>query len=94
MLEIQRAGQFKVRQEIILRNTDGDPFLILCFKVHAFLMYVRITEGGPIILGFRFTQNSYFGTSYREGTISSYTAFSDPLKNFIMVLRRVDHFLY
>ena len=57
-------------------------------------MYVRITEGGPIILGFRFTQNSYFGTSYREGTFSSYTAFSDPLKNFIMVLQSVGHFLY
>ena len=36
ILEIWRWDRFKVRPEIIFRTTDGGPFLILRFKVHAF----------------------------------------------------------
>ena len=78
--------RFKVRPDIIFRTTDGGPFLILFFKIHA---YVKITEDGPIlILGFKIHPEILFW-NFKERIISSYTAFSDPLKNFIMVLQRV-----
>ena len=69
MLEIQRADHFLCyvsRSALSLDMLEiqrADHSLCCVLRSMRFKTYVRITEGGPILIhGLRFTQNSYFGT--------------------------------
>ena len=91
--------RLEVCPEIIFRTTDGGPFLMLRFKIHAFSNVCKNYRGWTnsytwfkIHPEFLFWNLILFFILYH--LISSHTAFSDPLKNFIKVLQRVGHFLY
>ena len=69
ILEIQRADHssccvLRSAQKEFLEPRMADHSLYFVLRFMRFKTYVRISEGGPIlILGLRFTRNSYFGTS-------------------------------